>query len=318
MKISNETKVGVLASISITILILGYNFMKGENLFTSYNTYYSYYDDVEGLFKSNPVMVNGYKVGQVSDVKMDPESLKIMVEIKVPDHIKVTKDAVIKIVNTDLIGSKGTHLIMGTSSEYARSGDTLKADKDQGMAKAIGKLIMPLSEKINILLTELNDQISGNQIKTTLENLNKTLNTAEKAIASVENVITTKNGKLDAVLADLNSMTTDLKASTPMVKNILGDLNETSNELKEADLKGTIASLKSTIEEVNATFSNINKGQGSIGKLATDEALYKKLDLAIENMNKLIVDIEKYPSRYTGITNGQRRKADKKKKKAGD
>ena len=101
MKISNETKVGTIATISITILILGYNFMKGENLFTSYNRYYAAYEDVDGLFKSNPVLINGYKIGQVSDVVMDPKTLKLLVEVKVPNNIKVSKDAVIKIVNTD-------------------------------------------------------------------------------------------------------------------------------------------------------------------------------------------------------------------------
>lgn len=315
MKINNETKVGILASFTITILILGYNFMKGENLFTTYNSYYAAYDDVEGLFKSNPVMISGYKVGQVSNVEMDPNTLKLVIEVKVPENIKLTKDATIKIVNTDLIGSKGIHIIMGKSGQIAKSGDTLLSDKDQGMAKAMSKLIAPLSEKINVLLSEINTQISGNQIKNTLQGLNKTLATVDHAVQTLETVISSKNGQLDGILNDMNGISGDLKASTPKVKTILSNLEETSAELKRMELEATIAQLKTTLSDISTTIDGINKGKGSLGKLATDDSLYKKLDAAIESINKLAIDIERYPSRYTGITKGQRRKADKEKKK---
>ncbi len=318
MKISNETRVGTIAAISITILILGYNFMKGENLFTSYNRYYAAYDDVDGLFKSNPVMINGYKVGQVSDVKMDPKSLKLLVEVKVPNNIKVSKDAVIKIVNTDLIGSKGIQILMGKSHEIAKTGDTLNSDKDQGMAKTASKLIAPLSEKINTLLSEINNQISGDQIKLTLQSLNKTLSTADAAIKEMETMITSKNGKIDGILGEVNSVTSDLKSSTPKINSILANIEETSAELKKLELEATIKQLKTVLADLSATISNINKGQGSLGKIATDDELYKKLNTTLETFNNLAADIEKYPSRYTGITKSQRKQADKEKKKAGE
>jgi phospholipid/cholesterol/gamma-HCH transport system substrate-binding protein len=313
MKISNETKVGALSAIAITILILGYNFMKGENLFTSYNRYYASYDDVEGLFKSNPVLVNGYKVGQVSDVQMDSKTLALLVEIKVPKSIKVSKDAIIKIVNTDLIGSKGVHIIMGKSHEVAKNGDTLNADKDQSMAKAMSKLIAPLSEKINVLLTEVNSQIGGDQIKKTLISLNKTLTTVDEAVKTIEKTLVSKDEKLDGILGNIQSVTGDLKSATPQVNAILGNLKQTSEELKRIEMEATIAKLKTVLGDLSTTVANINNGQGSLGKLATDDELYKKLNSTLETFKKLAEDIEKYPSRYTGITRGQRKKADKEK-----
>lgn len=317
MKISNESKVGVIAAISITILILGYNFMKGENLFTSYNRYYATYDDVEGLFKSNPVMINGYKVGQVSNVEMNNQSLRLVVEVKVPDHIKVPADAVVKIVNTDLIGSKGIQIIMGNSHVYAKPGDTLTSDKDQGMAKALSKLIAPLSEKINVLLSEVNSQIGGDQIKTTLKNLNQTLVTAEGAIKTLETVVEGKSNQLDGILNNLNGVSADLKSATPMVKSVMSNLNETTEELKRMELEKTIKDLRTAITDISKTIEGINSGKGTLGQLATNEDLYKKLNATIETINHLAADIENYPSRYTGITKGQRKRAEKQKKQAG-
>ena len=316
MKLSNETKVGSITAIAITILILGYNFMKGENLFTSYNKYYAAYDDVEGLFKSNPVMINGYKVGQVSDVQMDPKTLKLLIEVKVPKTIKVSKDAVIKIVNIDLIGSKGVNVIMGKSHEIAFSGDTLRAEKDQGISKTISKLLTPLSEKINVLLSELNNQISGDEIRKTLENLNKTLVTIEGTVKETQVLISGKNEKIEGILNNLNAFSVDLRNSTPKINCTIANLEETSAELNKLDLDGVVKQLKAVIADLSQTIENINKGQGSLGKLATDDELYKKLNVTLESFKKLAEDIEKYPDRYTGFTKKQRKKADKEKQKA--
>jgi len=65
MKITKETKVGILTATAIAILAFGYNFMKGQDMFTTSNEYFGKYDRIEGLFKSNPVLINGYKEGRV-------------------------------------------------------------------------------------------------------------------------------------------------------------------------------------------------------------------------------------------------------------
>ena len=58
MKITNETKVGVLAAVAITVLIVGYSFLKGNDVFSRENEFYAIYPRVDGLTVSNPVLVN--------------------------------------------------------------------------------------------------------------------------------------------------------------------------------------------------------------------------------------------------------------------
>ena len=70
MKISKEFKVGLLAVVSIAILYLGFNFLKGSDLFSPNNTYYAVYDNIDGLNVSNPVLINGFSVGRVSDIEI--------------------------------------------------------------------------------------------------------------------------------------------------------------------------------------------------------------------------------------------------------
>ncbi len=70
MKINNETKVGVLAAVAITILILGYSFLKGNDVFSDENEFYAVYERVDGLVVSNPVLVNGFQIGRVSQLTL--------------------------------------------------------------------------------------------------------------------------------------------------------------------------------------------------------------------------------------------------------
>jgi len=66
MKISNETKIGALTAIAITVLILGYSFLKGNDVFNGSNKYYAVYRSVDGLSVSKPVLVNGFPIGNVA------------------------------------------------------------------------------------------------------------------------------------------------------------------------------------------------------------------------------------------------------------
>ncbi|MFZ7169265.1 MAG: MlaD family protein, partial [Bacteroidota bacterium] len=68
MKISNEVKVGIAFTLTIAGFFWGMNFLKGTDLFSTSNKYYVVYDDVNGIVKSNPVIMNGFKIGQVDKI----------------------------------------------------------------------------------------------------------------------------------------------------------------------------------------------------------------------------------------------------------
>ena len=80
---NNELKVGFLALMAFLILYFGFNFLKGNDIFSSSKTYYVQYDNVDGLMASNQVMVNGVEVGKVKKVSLVPDKgNKILVELR--------------------------------------------------------------------------------------------------------------------------------------------------------------------------------------------------------------------------------------------
>ena len=86
---NNQAKVGIFAVITIAIFIFGFYFLKGTNLFATKNKYYSIFDRVDGLYKSNPVVVNGYKIGTVGNMSIDQKTGKVTVEMIAEDDFQI-------------------------------------------------------------------------------------------------------------------------------------------------------------------------------------------------------------------------------------
>ncbi|MBV5343098.1 MCE family protein, partial [bacterium] len=68
---TREVKVGIMVTISIFVLYFGLNFLKGIDVFSPISTYYAVYNNIDGLVPSSPILIKGYKVGQVEEIKYD-------------------------------------------------------------------------------------------------------------------------------------------------------------------------------------------------------------------------------------------------------
>ena len=74
-KISNETKIGVMAVVALAALILGFNFLKGSSLFQHTKKLYAVFDNVEGLEVSNNVQIDGLTIGSISSINESDKDL---------------------------------------------------------------------------------------------------------------------------------------------------------------------------------------------------------------------------------------------------
>jgi phospholipid/cholesterol/gamma-HCH transport system substrate-binding protein len=313
MKISNETKVGVLAAIAITMLVLGYNFMKGENLFSKSNTYYAVYEEVDQLNRSNPVLLNGYKIGSVTEVEMDYLTQRLYVTIKLPAKINIPSDSKLKITNTDLVGSKGIEVMLGESKDYAQDGDTLGSRKDAGIEKVISSVLTPITEKVNNVLSDLDTALDDVSVQETLLKLNDAIVSFKKTTDNLNELIAANNGAISSTIANLNEVSGTLKKSAPKVDEVLAALDQATQELNKIQLEEIGTELQNTITEIKTTLQAIKSEEGSLGKLVNDDELYNRLSEASLSIDSLAKDIQRYPRRYFGFTNRQKGKGDEAK-----
>ena len=315
MKISKESKVGVLVAIAIAILAIGYNFMKGEDIFTTSNEYHGKYEKIEGLFKSNPVLINGYKVGSVSSVQMNNETLELTVGVIVSEDIKIPKNSIMKIVNNDMIGSKAVEIIFGNSKQIAQNGDFFIAQQDQGIAQAVSGVLTPITQSVNSVLGNMDTAIAGVDLRGTLRDASLALRSFKETADKLNKLLDGKDVQIANILNDVEKTTSGLGGLTPKIDTILLELDKTSKDLNQIEFNQLASQINTLSEELSKTTMAINQKDGSLGMLVHDKSLYNHLDSTIAQLKLLLKDIEKYPRRYTGLTERQRRKGNKLRKK---
>src|SRR5215475_8677444 len=96
MKISNETKIGVMAVVALAALILGFNYLKGSSLFEHTKKLYARFDNVEGLEVSNAVQVNGLTIGSITAINESDRDLSrgVVVTITLKKDVRLPDNSV--------------------------------------------------------------------------------------------------------------------------------------------------------------------------------------------------------------------------------
>lgn len=307
MKINNETKVGVLAAVAIAILILGYNFLKGNDVFSSENQFYAVYDRVDGLVVSNPVLVNGFQIGRVSRLTLQPSG-QIVAEFKISDEYEIPRNTVANLESTSLLGGKAIVFNLGNSRQFAEDGDTLKAHIPMGIMEQVE----PVQEKAEMIisrmdsiLTSLNAVISPDfqrNFNRSFASIANTMETLEGTTRKVDHLVGAQSSRITAILGNLESISANFKSNNEKITSIMNNIDKVTDEVARANFAQTIQKADKAISDLQASINKINSGQGSLGQLINDQKLYDNLNNAALNLDKLMIDLKANPKRYVSFS----------------
>jgi phospholipid/cholesterol/gamma-HCH transport system substrate-binding protein len=312
MKVSNETKVGALTIIAITLIILGFNFLKGRTIFKSGNFLYAKYTDTKGLIVSNPVFVNGFQVGTVFEIENQSADLsQIVVAIKLNQAFKIPSNSVATIQDNPL-GTNSISIVLGDAKNYLKSEDTIKTAPAASLLGDLMNTLSPLGEQtkktitaleqvLTNLNTVLNEQNKAN-FQTILANLSATTENLNKSMESIEGMLQKQNGSIAQTADNLNAFTKNLSDNNKKINNIISNLDTASKQIKDADLYKTIQGIQLAVTELATTLHKLNTGNGSASKLLNDPAVYQQLQGTIKSLNTLIDDVKVHPKRYINVS----------------
>jgi len=156
MKISNEAKVGLLAIAAILVLVLGFNFLKGRNLFNREPTFYAIFRNIGSLEKSNQVKINGLPIGTVYDfIPSDKEVNSIVVAIRLNRDVVIPRNSV-AFIDGALVGSSYINIEKGNENVYLQPGDTISTRLEAGLMADLKTQLSPtITRPILILKKEM-------------------------------------------------------------------------------------------------------------------------------------------------------------------
>ncbi|MGV6828458.1 MAG: MlaD family protein [Flavobacteriales bacterium] len=298
MKLSREVKTAIFAIVTILLFIFGYNFLKGTSLFVNSRTFYVKYQSVEGLTQSAPVTINGLTVGKIKNIDFADSEGKLLVTFSVDKDFDFSKNSLVRIYSTSLIGGKALAILPGTGSQKAISGDYLEGQIEKGMLETVSGGLKPLETRVintmsnlDTLLTNVNtilDKDTQANLKLAIANLNQTMASFKGASRNLDAILNTNKNKLDHTFSNLEEIT--------------NHFSKFSEELAKVEVETLVQDLEKMISGFQGIISDMENGKGSIGKLLKDEKLYQNLEGASKQLEELLQDVKLHPKRYIHLS----------------
>jgi phospholipid/cholesterol/gamma-HCH transport system substrate-binding protein len=294
---------------ALGLFIWGINFLKGKDVFKRERVFYAEYHEVSGLTKTNPVLIRGMRVGQVSSLEFHPNMKgSIMVTFSLDTDFPIPKNSVARIISSDLLGSKAVEIQIGNAAELIVSGDTLLSSLETSLMDEVNAQVAPLKMKAESLLSSIDSLVVVVQAvlnDDARDNITKSLNSISSTFANIERTSNTLDSAVDEerlrigeILMNAKTVTASLEESADDFNRLIENLALFSDSLVVADVPGTLRKADESIMQIGILIEKINRGEGTFGMLMHNDTLYFELERSAEELNKLLEDIRANPKRY--------------------
>ena len=292
MKYAREIKVGLLATVCIFLLIFGFNFLKGVNIFSPTNSYHGTFAHLHGLEEQAAVSIRGHQVGHVDKIHYDyTRDSAFIVDISINKDIALPQGTKMAIVSDGLLGGVVIDLLLPQQSSMTNNqspiehGSFLPTTFVPSLMESLqGQLIAKISsavENIDSLVAVVNTQLEGNHVQSALTNIDRV------------------SGNLSVVSSDLKKL---MNNQVPRIVNnadtAVANLNTVIADIKAADLQATVARVDNAVDNVNGLVGDVRSENGTLGQLIYNKSLYNHIDATVVSADSLIVDLKAHPKRY--------------------
>lgn len=288
MKLTKEIKIALVAIVGILIMYFGINFLKGMNLFSTNNTYFMTFDDIQGLGASTPIYADGYKVGTVDGMEYDyKENGPIKVKVDINKDLRIPQGSKAEIVK-DLMGNLQVNLLLANNPrERVEPGGVIPGAVNGGMMDKAANLI-PVVEKmlpkLDSILTSVNALLADPALAASLHN-----------VETITSNLTVSTRELNTLMAGLNKQVPGMIGKA---NGVLDNTNRLTANLASLDVQGTLNKVNQTLESAHQFTEKLNSNQGSLGLLMNDTKLYDNLTSTMSHADSLVIDLKAHPKRY--------------------
>lgn len=288
MKLTKEIKIALVAIVGILVMYFGINFLKGMNLFSTNNTYFITFDDIQGLGASTPIYADGYKVGTVDGLEYDyKENGPIKVKVDINKDLRIPQGSKAEIVK-DLMGNLQVNLLLANNPrERVEPGGIIPGAVNGGMmdkAASLVPVVEKMLPKLDSILTSVNALLADPALAASLHN-----------VETITSNLTVSTRELNTLMAGLNKQVPGMIGKA---NGVLDNTNRLTANLASLDVQGTLNKVNQTLESAHQFTEKLNSNQGSLGLLMNDTKLYDNLTSTMGHADSLVIDLKAHPKRY--------------------
>lgn len=313
MKSTKLILVGLSFVAALFVFFWGFNFLKGRDIFNRERIFFVEYNDVSGLITSNPVLIKGFRVGQVKNIYFHPAmDGRLVVEISVTDKVPIPSNTIAKIYSSDLMGSKAIELILGNSPTMAAHNDTLKSAVEASLMEEVNAQVIPLKNKAESLLSSVDSLVTIVQalisenvkqnLNQSLQSISGTIRNLESTTGNIDNIVVQQQSRIASILYNIEMISRNIEQNNSNITRTIQNLTALTDSLAKADIASAVRHADSSLVQLNKLMQGINAGQGTMGQLMQNDTLYRRLEETAEELRKLLEDVRLNPKRYVKIS----------------
>jgi len=291
------------------VLIWGLAYLKGNDFFSNTNTFYVYYNRVDGLSASADVSLNGFPIGKVREVEFAPDnSGRLLVTLSLDAGFNIPTNSVAQIVSSDIMGSRSVKLLMSHETSYYQPNDTILGAIESDLKEQVSLQVLPLKNKaeellstvdsaITVLTMILNEDAQKN-LSASFANINQTIKNIEATTADLEEIVGQEKESMKHIISNVDDITTSFKNNTEVFESTLQNLHAFSDTLAQLSVSPVLDHVENITVQLSETLEKLNSNESSAGLLLNDDELYHSVNLLTSNLAFLINDIQQHPKRY--------------------
>ncbi len=289
-----EVRIGIFAVAMILCAWAGIRFLSGIDIFSRNVDYYAAYDQVSGMQEASPVVMRGVKIGTVTEIIFDStDSEQVLLRLTVKKQFDIPKDSEARMASSGIMGGKMVEIVPGSSSEMLEKGDTMRSTQVPDMMEAIDPIMQQvtvLADELTVTLKALHEVVESNA--SNIEGMTSHMNSIT---GNIDQLLTSEKEGLKRAVKGLSEFSTTLGNNAARLDSLMANMNSFSTKLAETQV---VENLDKTLAELSTVLTEIREGDGTVGKLLSDEELYARLTQASENLSLLLADLKEHPSRY--------------------
>ncbi len=313
MKISKEVKVGGVMILSLAILFWGLNFLKGNDVFRSHRTFYGKYNGVDGLAVSSKVLVNGFKVGKVTNIFLAKDQTQVVVVFDVDNNdLVIPKNTIAKMISEDYFGTKAISLIIGDTNATAENKDTLQTEAQSSLTDEVNKQVLPIKKKAESLISSVDSVViafravfnpkTNESIRQAIASIQSTLKNVETISFGLDTILGSKNSELAQIVNNIKVVSSNIKKNSYELSTIIKNVNGITDSLAASNITSVINHANGSLMELESIIHKVNSGEGTLGMLINNDSIYNNLATSSADLDKLLKDLKENPSRYVHVS----------------
>jgi phospholipid/cholesterol/gamma-HCH transport system substrate-binding protein len=281
-----EATVGMVIIAAIVLFVVGTTWLSGRSISSDSDKYWKIqFQDAGNLKASSPVRISGVPVGRVEDIKLLDVG-KVLVFVSIPERIKPKVDASASIVAVGFVGDVAVEFDPGDAPVALNKDKIIIGSRSSGLADRAQSL-GDRADSVLLGAQAIVNQKTADQLRSTLTALEGTLKATQRTMQVYSDSTRGPTAELTRTMAAFRQLSTRLDST--LANPALGRTLSRTDTLT--------SNLAAMTARFDSTLAAINRGQGTLGKFATDSGLYYDMRDVSKSLKELLDELKKHPGK---------------------